>query len=198
MIRVYPSPSRSHCLRLFTIQFRLTKAPSGKFTYLCEANLDCIASVFGRSTRDRNLRSRRQVDAEAGATAGLAIHLNRAAVTLNDCERDGKPQPSSASDRFGRIERIEDLGLGFAAHPHAFVYHVNSHVRAGLNPVLRRERSILEHQVFRAHQNLTRWLTGGRLILGGGIPRVYTKVDEYLAQQALVPNNLPGAGRAFE
>jgi len=77
---MYPSPSRSHCLRLFTIQFRLTKAPSGKFTYLCEANLDCIASVFGRSTRDRNLRSRRQVDAEAGATAGLAIHLNRAAV----------------------------------------------------------------------------------------------------------------------
>ena len=46
-----------------------------------------------------------------------ALHINTAAMGLNDAVNHRKPQAGSLADGFGRKEGIETLFDGFALHP---------------------------------------------------------------------------------
>src|SRR5512135_2944579 len=70
----------------------------------------------------------RQADAERRAPARFRLHLDAAAVVLDDAEDDGQPEPRSFADRLGGEERVIDLLQVLRRDALAVVLHHDMHV----------------------------------------------------------------------
>lgn len=71
----------------------------------------------------------RQADAETGALAGGAFHLDAASVRLNDALADGQPKPGTAIGAIARIigavKSVKEMALVFKRDARALIGHLD-------------------------------------------------------------------------
>ena len=73
----------------------------------------------------------RQVDAEGGALADLAVGEDVAAGLLDDAVDGGEAEAGALADLLGGEERLEDLGHHLRRHADAGILDLDQHVFAG-------------------------------------------------------------------
>ncbi len=120
----------------------------------------------------------RQVNAEGGAHADLAVDDDRAARLLHDAVDRGKAEARALAHLLGREERIEDFLKMLGLDAGAGVAHLAEHIfAAGKPPVLQRQQFALAH-IRGADRDLA--------AVGHRVARVHREVHDHLENLALV------------
>src|SRR2546430_4883967 len=77
--------------------------------------------------RRRGHLGRGEIHPDAGALAGLAVHLDRAAMLLHQPVHRGEAEPRALAEWLRREERLEDAPPRLLVHPDARVLHGEAH-----------------------------------------------------------------------
>ena len=132
----------------------------------------------------------REIDAERGSPAGLAVDVDQPGVLLHDSVHHGEPEARAAAHLLRREERLEDPRLRRRVHPHARVAHGQAHEVPRPRPGMRLAEVPVEGDPFGQDGHLT--------ALGHCVPRVGAEVHHDLLERAWIGVHGGGIGGLVE